>query len=637
MGGTGRPSILNFYARRLRRILPAATLVILVTVAASYVLLGSVYGNNVADDGRWAAVFLSNFHFEAIGANYLTATRPPSPLQNYWSLSVEEQFYIVYPTLFLLIASLRVRRVSVQARLAAVLGAIIIASYWLSIVQTGSHPNVAYYSPFTRAWELALGALVAVATPWLKRIPSQVAAIASWFGLIAIVVAGFVFNAETPYPGSLVVVPVMGAGLIIAGGVVIPRFGVESVLALGPLRWVGRRSYSLYLWHWPILILVAAYAGKSLSYEENLVLVGLAVLISVPSYALIENPIRHLRIRPRSSVLIGLSVVIFTFAALSAVISWETGPLQNYVVHPAASTAVLFQQVGMATTIAKLPRDLEPKPSQVGSYWGGNFENQACQASAFQWKERVCIQGDPNAKRLMVVYGDSHALMWLPALQGIARSAHWKLVVLNKDYCPAGLVTIANQKTWPDPYGPDQVCDHWHRWAVSWIKANKPNLLVVTQASAYLAPTVNGGPARLIPSAQWSSGLSALLLAVRAPRMRTVVLGDIPALQVAGLTGPGCLSAHPENVQACTVPIQTAVSPLNQVEQSTAQANGAEYVDTVPWFCSRKCTAVISKYSPYFDAVHITSIWAIYLQNVLSQALGIPENSRGSVSVPPRV
>ena len=155
---TGGSSLLNFYARRLRRILPAATLVILATVVASYLLLGYVSGDSVANDGRWAAVFLSNLHFAKAGTNYLTSMLPPSPLQNYWSLSVEEQFYIVFPTLFLLAARIR-RFATHRIRLALFLTAVVVASYGLSIVQTASSPTAAYFSPFTRAGNWPSGVL----------------------------------------------------------------------------------------------------------------------------------------------------------------------------------------------------------------------------------------------------------------------------------------------------------------------------------------------------------------------------------------------------------------------------------------------------------------------------------------------
>ena len=161
--GAGTTSFLDFYARRVRPILPAATLVIIVSVLPTHVVLGFVTGNSTADDGRWAAALLSNFHFASVGTNYLASLRPPSPLQNYWSLSVEEQFYAAYPLVFLMVAKRRIR-LTLQARLAIPLAIVVAVSFWWSVTQTATDPSVAYFSPFTRAWELAVGALVAVST-----------------------------------------------------------------------------------------------------------------------------------------------------------------------------------------------------------------------------------------------------------------------------------------------------------------------------------------------------------------------------------------------------------------------------------------------------------------------------------------
>ncbi len=171
---TGTTSLLSFYARRARRILPAATLVLITTVVAAYVLLGTASGLGTADDAKWAALFLANFHFAAVGTNYLSAQLPPSPLQNLWTLSVEEQFYVVYPTLFLLVAGLRLR-LHLRTKMLGALGLVVIVSLGWSVIQTGSNPNAAYFSPFTRAWELALGAMVALAAPHFARVPSAVA------------------------------------------------------------------------------------------------------------------------------------------------------------------------------------------------------------------------------------------------------------------------------------------------------------------------------------------------------------------------------------------------------------------------------------------------------------------------------
>jgi peptidoglycan/LPS O-acetylase OafA/YrhL len=314
---TSSTSIPSFYARRVRRIIPAATLVIIVSVIASYAVLGPVNGTQTAGDARWASIFLINVHFASTGTNYLASQLPPSVLQNYWSLAVEEQFYLVYPTIFLAVVTLSLRW-SLRHRLAIVLGSAVAISFTISVVQTLNNPTAAYFSPVPRVWELALGGLVAISTTGLRRMPAPIAAALSWSGLCFILLAAVSFSSSTPYPGFAVALPVVGAALVIAGGVAAPSYGVELTLRLKPCQWLGLISYSLYLWHWPLLTIAAEHsASGTLSVWRALGWELLSVVLAVTTYRLLENPIRHsgyFIARRWVSLALGASLIISSFA-----------------------------------------------------------------------------------------------------------------------------------------------------------------------------------------------------------------------------------------------------------------------------------------------------------------------------------
>jgi peptidoglycan/LPS O-acetylase OafA/YrhL len=312
---TGSISVSRFYARRVRRILPAATLVVLATVFASYRWLGFIAGNEIADDAKWAAVFSANIHFGLLGTDYLGSKLPPSPLQHMWSLGVEEQFYLVWPALFLALALL-VKGARQRIALAITLPVIIGVSLAWSVIQTGSNATWAYFSPLTRAWELALGALVAVLATVAARVrPPWLIELLSLCGIGGIIVSALVLNSSTHYPGSAVILPVVSTALLIAAGCANPRTLVGRTLALRPMQWIGARSYSLYLWHWPFLIIAAEYLGHNLSAIQNTGLLLLALAATAITYRLVENPVRHARVlatRTRLTLAIGAVLLAVT-------------------------------------------------------------------------------------------------------------------------------------------------------------------------------------------------------------------------------------------------------------------------------------------------------------------------------------
>ncbi len=309
--GTGGIRIVRFYARRARRLLPAAVLTLVFCVVMDKYTYSPIDYPHLRRHAVAAALYAANWDVASIDNGYFSTDTATSPLVHFWSLAVEEQFYIVWPWVFVLLAT-RWHGLRLRAALGIVLAGIFLTSLIWSWVQTDLNGTWAYYSPLTRAWELAAGALLAVCAPALTRLSPRLAALASWVGVAGIAVSALLIDTGTPFPGVAALLPVSSTALVIVGGGVPHRTNARSVLGLRPFQWLGALSFSFYLWHWPLLVIPAQMQGAAMPLPANLLLLAVALVLSVLTYRTVENPVRRSRFlarRPRTSIAIGLTLV----------------------------------------------------------------------------------------------------------------------------------------------------------------------------------------------------------------------------------------------------------------------------------------------------------------------------------------
>lgn len=620
---TGRLSLAGFYAKRARRILPAATVVLVATVLLTWLFLPEIRWQGIGIETVGAALYFVNWIFAA-NTDYLNAEVAASPLQHFWTLSVEEQFYIVWP-LVLIVILLCIRRVrdpekrrSVTAW--SVRGGVILMflpSFLWSLSYTASDPAPAYFVTTTRLWELAIGAIVAVFAAQLERTPAWLGYALGWLGVLGIIAASLFYTAATPFPGSAALLPTLSSAAAIVGGMGgRASRGAGAFLALRPMRWMGDISYSLYLWHWPIVVVATYLLGGQLRFRYGLIVIIVSIVLAWLSYRFVENPFRNwerLKRRARASLMPALALVaasVLAGGALYAVPAVQAAEAPS--AETAAGAAALVDDPAAGEPVDTVPGGFTPSALEAREDNPIIYAN-GCHAEEEVSKGNSCTFGDERGTVTVWLVGDSHAASWEPAVAALAEQNDWRLFVSTKAACPFADVDPARGNgTYYDE------CHAWNDDVLQQVEASKPDLVIT--ANSIEREVWRGGMLSVDESVEpLAAGMNNRWRTLNQMGIPVAVIRDTPKVDI---DVPECVSSHPRNLTACAVSRSTALDDRPDTESLALEGlSQTAAIDMNRWICpAESCVPVIGNVLIWRDGQHLTATYAKTLAPLLGDA-----------------
>ncbi|MET1132637.1 MAG: acyltransferase family protein [Aeromicrobium sp.] len=564
----------QFWARRVRRLIPAAAVVLVATVVASRVWLPATQFADIGRQVVGSALYVQNWVLADAATDYLASENAPTPVQHYWSLSIEEQFYLFWPILIAAVLAFR------RAWLPLVTVVVFAASLAWSIRLTDVDPGAAYFVTPARIWELLLGALVALAVHRGFSI-ARGRTLVALVGVVLMLVAVFGFDRATAFPGSAALVPTVGAALVLLAAV-----DVRGPWQWRPVQLVGDWSYPIYLWHWPLVVIVPIALEVDKTLRTDAVVLGLTIVLSGLTVRFVERPLRfHPRLVARKRA---------TFAML------------------AASTAITC---GAAWALTAAPDGTEDSalvtsPVEAKADLPAVYPDD-CWASAPFTTHPVCHYGDADSDQRVALIGNSHAGHWQPALDAVADDRGWALDTYLASQCYTVDLDIAfrNPKS-------TRNCRAWNAESLERIIASDPSLVVISNRTRTLPlKDVEQPEADRVTQAAYAETLDTLT----SQGIPVLVVRDTPA---AVGSVPDCVALHPDDPSACDRPRHEAVEPDPLAAAGRADDSGlVSVLDLNDRLCDDEtCRFVVDRQIAYFDHGHLTATFSRSLAPAVDKA-----------------
>ena len=589
---SGRLSLLQFYARRARRLLPASILTLIATLIAGYFLLSPVERLLHARTSFAAALYVSNIWFQRQASDYFAPDNNENPILHTWSLSVEEQFYLVWPLLVLASFSL----VSSKQALLKLVAAITVGSFASSLWLSASDQSWAFFASPMRAWEFGMGGIAAMLPASCLLRLDRYRRPLMWLGLLLILLGAVLLDATAAFPSKATLVPVLGTVLVlIAGAGLSPGGSAGSVLTARPLQLIGRLSYSWYLWHWPILFFGTVLI-PFLTLPHRIGLAALSLGVAVTSYFLVENPIRFhndLKVRP---------VLTLVLAAAMTAAAAAGSRLANAAATVAASTPMQRAIVDASFGSPRLLHD------------------SGCFLSYADERPPECSFGNPQSSTVLALFGDSHAAQWFPAFEAIANQRGWRLVAFTKAGCPTPGVAIVR---WTKKNLAYPECSTWRDAALRRIVELNPALVIIGNSDGHVTGQDLEFTSRLSLE-QWRVGTQSTLEKLNAAHIPTLMLRDTPGMRFDVLKCLSRVEAGSLPIAACEVDRRIALRDdvFRVVKEVAGNLPHVATLDLSNFICDEHvCPPMRGKRIVYRDSSHITDSFARSLADDINPLL----------------